>query len=182
MPESFRNQITSNSLLLELPRLCLYLLVYMIIETSSDTVPVWQPGCRLLAIVGSGRVVHKPRGISSKSRREFRVCRGRQRRKKLWGEGGILHGGVARCWKFCGINFAPSAKLSARKFRHCPAACKFSHYVGADDLRRRIPTNFRSRQRICGRWRVFKCPSSTDRIDQCFIAWITKVSSYVTNI
>jgi len=66
------------------------------------------------------------------------------------GAGAGPRGGVARCWKFCGINFAPStAELSAGKFRHCPAACKFSHYVEGDDLRRRIPT------RISGRGNVF---------------------------
>lgn len=83
--ESFRNQIASNSLLLELP-------VTLLISTSLHDNrnkfgyrPGVAAGCRLLAIVGPSTVVHKPRGISSKSRREFRVCRGgeRQRRKKL---------------------------------------------------------------------------------------------------
>lgn len=85
MLASFRNQIASNSLLLELP-------VTLLISTSLHDNrnkfgyrPGVAAGCRLLAIVGPSTVVHKPRGISSKSRREFRVCRGggRQRRKKL---------------------------------------------------------------------------------------------------
>lgn len=85
---------------------------------------------------------------------------GRRKRPWVWGRWGgggegNLGGGVARCWKFCGINFAPSAKLSVGKFRHCPAACKFSHYVEGDDLRRRIPANFGSRGNVFAEGDVF---------------------------
>lgn len=146
----------SNSVPFELPWFCLYLPVYIIIETSSNTGAsvLTRCGCRLLLIVEANAVVHKPRGISSKSRWEFRVCRGGGRQNeeaRVW----RFYGSMARCWKFCGINFAPSMKLSEGKFHRCPAACKFSHYVEGDDLRRRIPLNFRSRQHIWSGWRIF---------------------------
>lgn len=91
---------------------------------------------------------------------------GRRKRLSVRGRGGggggegELEGGVARCWKFCGINFAPSAKLSVGKFRHCPAACKFSHYVEGDDLRRRIPANFGWRGSVFAEGDVFSKRSS----------------------
>lgn len=86
-----RNQIPSNSLPLALYRDFAYTRRGLHNNRNKfgyrgASVPVRRArGCRLLAIVGRPRarsVVHKPRGISSKSRREFRVCRAGERQKE----------------------------------------------------------------------------------------------------
>lgn len=73
------NQIASNSLLSELPATSL---IPASLHDNRNKFRYRRPGCRLLTVVGSGAVVHKPHGISSKSRREFRVCRGGERQEE----------------------------------------------------------------------------------------------------